>query len=380
MPSIRGVGARANRFGDALRGFARPWEIAVFLCLPLALLSVVFFADLRWSNSLGDWEIFRAAAISAVHGRSPYAAAVPASLTHNDAFVYPPVTAFFLAPLALLPAELGRVLVLVLAAACIPLALRLLGVRDWRCYGLALLTAPVVDTVSLGALSSLLLLGIAVAWRYRDRPPAAAVAVSVTAVAKLFVWPLWVWLLATRRLLAALESAILGLLLVVGGWAAISFAGLRSYPQVLRLLSRIEAAESYSLAGLLRLTGPGATLLTVVLAALVVAAVFLAARSPDGDRRAISVAIAGALLVTPVLWLHYFVLLFVPIALYRPRLSGLWLVPLGFWITPLGHSDGITWHTAFALLLATAIIARTLGARTAPSPVQAAPASPAPAS
>jgi len=380
MRSIPGVGELANRVGDALRGFARPWEVAVFFALPLALLSVVFFADLRWSGSLGDWEIFRTAAISVVHGRSPYAAALPASFTHNDAFVYPPVTAFLLAPLALLPLELGRALVLVLAAACIPLALRLLSVRDWRCYGLALLTAPVVDTVSLGALSSLLLLGVALAWRYRDRPTRAAAAVSVTAVAKLFVWPLWVWLLATRRVRAALEAAMLGLLLVLGGWAAISFAGLRSYPQLLRLLSRIEAAESYSLAGLLRLTGPGATLLTVVLAVLVVATVTLAARGPDGDRRAITVAVAGALLVTPVLWLHYFVLLFVPIGLYRPRLSGLWLVPLGFWLTPLAHSDGSTWRTAAGLLVSAVIVGRALApvraGREDKAPARVGPASP----
>jgi len=36
----------------------------------------------------------------------------------------------------------------------------------------------------------------------------------------------------------------------------------------------------------------------------------------------------AALVLTPILWLHYLVLLLVPIALARPRLSALWLVPL----------------------------------------------------
>ena len=31
------------------------------------------------------------------------------------------------------------------------------------------------------------------------------------------------------------------------------------------------------------------------------------------------------------MWLHYLVLLYVPIALARPRLSGLWLLPLALW-------------------------------------------------
>ena len=66
--------------------------------------------------------------------------------------------------------------------------------------------------------------------------------------------------------------------------------------------------------------------------------------------------VTGALLATPVLWLHYFVLLFVPIALARPRLSALWFAPLAFWITPLAHSDGSVWRTCFALAVAALIV------------------------
>jgi alpha-1,2-mannosyltransferase len=359
-PRFNAMVARASdRLGDRVRAVARPWEVALFAWVPLVVLTAVFAAALRWHNSLGDWEIFRAAALAIVHGRSPFVAVDPAALAHNDKFVYPPITALGLAPLALLPDVVGRILVLLLAVGCVLLALRLLGVSDWRCYGLALATAPVVDTVTLGALSSLLLLGAAVAWRDRDRPLAGGATVAATAVAKLFAWPLAVWLLATRRVRSALAAGALAVVLVVAGWAAIGFAGITGYPHLLRVLSRVEAVQSYSLAGLLRLTGPAAAALTVALAALVVAAVVLSARGADGDRRAFSVAVAGALLVTPVLWLHYLVLLFVPIALYRPRLSGLWFAPLAFWATPVAHSDGSTWKTAFALVVSAAI---TLGA------------------
>jgi alpha-1,2-mannosyltransferase len=349
------VGKAGNRIGDAVRSFAAPWEFALFLCLPLVLLAVVFASDLRWSSSLGDWQIFRAAARTVVHGHSPYVAVDPASLSQNDKFVYPPVTALLVAPLAVLPVELGRVLVLLLAVACVLVALRLLGVSDWRCYGLALLTAPVVDTVSLGALSTVLLLGAAAAWRYRDRPVVGGVAVAGTAVAKLFLWPLGLWLVATRRWRSALWAAALGGAMLVGGWAAIGFAGLSSYPHLLRVLSRVEAVESYSLAGLFRLTGGSALALTAASAALVAAAVLRTARGRDGDRRALAVALVGSVLATPVLWLHYFVLLFVPLALYRPRLSALWFAPLAFWITPLAHSGGSVWRTAVALVVAAAI-------------------------
>jgi glycosyl transferase family 87 len=370
--------AAGERLAVRMRALGEPWEVAVFLWVPFLFFAVVMAADVHFRrSSLGDWEIFRRASLSAVHGHSPYPPADPSILVHNDKFVYPPITALLVSPLAALPDLAGQVLVLLLALGCVLLALRLLGVSDWRCYGLALLTAPVLDTVSLGALSSAMLLGVAAAWRYRDRPYVAAAATALTAVAKLFAWPLFVWLLATRRLRTAFIAAAASVVLLVGGWAAIGFAGLTGYPHLLRVLSRVEAVESYSFVGLFRLEGSAATVLTALLAVAVVIAVVLAARGPEGDRRALSVAVAGALLATPVLWLHYLVLLFVPIALARPRLSALWLAPLAFWVTPDAHSSGSVWRTCFALVVAALIVLRSFApaasAAAAPRPGLAAP-------
>jgi hypothetical protein len=128
---------------------------------------------------------------------------------------------------------------------------------------------------------------------------------------------------------------------------------------------------------LFRLEGTAATVLTALLAVAVVVGVMFAARGPEGDRRALSVAVAGALLATPVLWLHYLVLLFVPIALARPRLSALWFAPLAFWLTPVAHSDGSVWRTCFALAVAALIVLRSLApaasAAAVPRPGLAAP-------
>ena len=349
-----------ERLAVRVRALGQPWELAVFLWVPFVVFAVVLAADIRFRSSLGDWEIFRSAALAVSHGHSPYTVVDPTQLAHNDKFVYPPITALLVAPLALLPHLAGRVLVLLLTIACVPLALRLLGVRDWRCYGIALLTAPVLDSVSLGALSPLLLVGVAAAWRYRNRRYLAAAFTAVTVIAKLFAWPLLVWLVATRRVRTAVTAAALAFVLLVVGWAAIGFAGLNDYPHLLRVLSKVEAAQSYSIVGLLRFDGAAATALTGVLGLAVVLAIVLAARGADGDRRALSVAVAGALLATPVLWLHYLVLLFVPIALARPRLTALWFAPLAFWVTPLAHSDGSVWRTCFALAVAALIVLRTL--------------------
>jgi hypothetical protein len=369
--------AARDRLAAGLHAMGQPWELALFLWVPFLVSALVLAADLHFRSSLGDWEIFRHASKLAVHGRSPYAVVDPAALAHNDRFVYPPATALLITPFAALPDEVGRALVLLLTLACVPLALRLLGVRDWRCYGLSVLTAPVIDTVSLGALSSVLLLGVAGAWRYREQRHIAAVSTAVTAVAKLFAWPLFVWLVVTRRLRTAAGAAVVAVALLVGGWAAIGFAGLRDYPHLVRVLSQVEATQSFSVVGVLRLHGAAAAALTGALIVCVVVGVALARRGADGDRRSLAVAVAGALLATPVLWLHYLVLLFVPIALTRPRLSALWFAPLAFWVTPLAHSDGSVWRTCFALSVAALIVLRavapTASSAGAPRPARAAP-------
>ena len=191
-----------------MRALGQPWELAVFLWVPLHPVRRHRFhraAPRRLAQGLGDLP----------HG-GPLGRARPLAVPARDhgcagarRQVRLPAGhgAVAHATRICCPVVLGKALFLVLALGSVLLALDLLGVRDWRCYGLALLTAPVVDTVSLGAISSMLLLGVALAWRYRDRPFVAGAVTAVTAVAKVFVWPLFVWLLATRRFRAALVAA-----------------------------------------------------------------------------------------------------------------------------------------------------------------------------
>jgi len=47
----------------------------------------------------------------------------------------------------------------------------------------------------------------------------------------------------------------------------------------------------------------------------------------------LAAAVIGAVMVSPIVWGHYYVLLALPIALARPRLSLLWFAPLAFWAT-----------------------------------------------
>jgi alpha-1,2-mannosyltransferase len=353
---------RLENLGDRLRGFARPWEVVTFIWVPALAVAYAFWYELRARVALEDFGIFRTAALAVVHGHSPYVAPSAAALAQFDKFVYPPAAAILFAPFVALPPEAARAVMFIAGLLAVLGALRLLGVGDWRCYSVAILSAPAMNSLALGALTSFLLLGAALAWRYRDVPPVAATATAVTAILKLFLWPVGVWLLATRRSRTAVTCVGVSVILLVGGWAVIGFAGLRQYPTLVHMLERVEGPVSYSAIALFGLSGSAATAVTIVVSLAAVAAIFLAARGTDGDRRAFAVAVLASLVATPLLWLHYLLLLFAPLAVYRPRLSALWFLPLLLWLTPATHSQGVTWRIALALaVLGVVAVGTTFG-------------------
>ena len=69
-------------------------------------------------------------------------------------------------------------------------------------------------------------------------------------VSKLFLAPLAVWLLVTRRWRAAVLGSALALVSTLAAWSVIGFAGFSDYRRVLSLLATGEERESFSLASL----------------------------------------------------------------------------------------------------------------------------------
>jgi len=357
------VNQAAARLADRLRVSIRPSDFACFVALPALVYGYTAWWVLQAGVRERDFRIFRTAAVAVANGQSPYQPVVPAVLAHFDKFVYPPISAVLFLPFAALPLGAGELVMFLLAIASVLLALHWLDVSDWRCYGLALLSTPVLNSILLGAITSLLFLGTAAAWRYRERPAVSGSLAAVVAVAKLFLWPLALWFAATRRPRHLAVFAVVAALTTFGSWAAIGFAGLRSYPHLLRVLSTVEEARGYGLVSLLGVSGTSAEFLTFCLAVLLLVGMLAVGRGRDADRRTFVIAVTGALLVTPLLWLHYFALLFVPIALYYPRLSAAWFLPLGFWLTPVTQPQGSTWRISVALMLAAAVVVSTVGNR-----------------
>jgi len=308
--------------------------------------------DSLWANSLRslgglevpyDFAIFLRASEDVRAGDSPYVDPGTISEGSPAPYVYPPLLAIVLLPATVLPDEVrgsspAGVLVSLLLIACVVGTLALLDVRDWRCYPVALLYPPTLENVEYGAVGPVLALLVALAWRYRDRVWLVAASVGAAIALKVFVWPLLVWLAATRRWVAAVGGAVVAVGLALGSWAAIGFDGIADYPDLLRRLSDVEAENSYSAYAIFVRIGLPSGLAHVVVAAAAAAVLVLAwraARGADGDRRALTLALAAGFVLTPILWLHYLVLLVVPIALARPRLSVLWLVPLAMTVFEL---------------------------------------------
>lgn len=290
------------------------------------------------------------------HGLSPYD---PALLQHQASIVlnhgtftaipsprYPVPILLLTLPLSLLPLQLAEIVFLIAAVGAVLLALWWLGVRDWRCVVLTLLSAPVVTGVLVGNLSPFMFLGAAAAWRYRRHVLPTAAAVGTAVMAKLFLWPIGVWLLMTRRFRAFAIAAGGGLLLGAIAWAAVGFAGLAQYPHLLMNVATVGEGRGSSLVAFLIYVGfdPELARALAIAGGLSVIALAWAVHRRTGDEaRAFGLVLMASLMACPVVWGHYLVLMYVPIALLSPRLSYLWFLPMLSAFAPgeAAHAYGI---------------------------------------
>jgi len=317
----------------------------------------MYFPD---GGFLFDLHVMWKAGHDIVTGHSPYP------------FVYPAPAAFLMVPFGILPWTLAVVAFTLVLIGSVVLALRLLRVTDWRCYAAALACMPMTSSITIGTLSPLLLLAAAAAWRYRNRRLWVAAALVGAVATKIFLWPLLIWLVATRRFRTAALTVGLGIVTVFGSWAILGFDGLREYPHRISRVAGLEQDRSYSPFSLARALGMSTTAAQVMVALLAVAAIaaiVLLARSRDGDRRAFVAAVGAGLILSPIVWPHYLVILFAPIAVYRQRLSAAWILPLFFWLlrSPESHGSAL-WIVATMVLSVAAVALAARRSSPAPSP------------
>jgi hypothetical protein len=236
-------------------------------------------------------------------------------------------------------------------------------VRDWRIYGVVLLWAPVVSAWQTANLTLLLGLGIAGAWRARDHPATVGGIVALLVTVKLFVWPLGIWLLATRRYAGLAWAVATGIVLNVVAWAIIGFDQISAYQSLSRDITRQEESRSYNLLRLALDHGAGRSVAYALqlLAAAVVVLFCVRLGRRGADRSALTLSIAATLLAAPVIWLHYFALLVVALGVSHPRLSPIWLLPIALFACPV--REPATLELLGALVVAAAVVVAALAAR-----------------
>jgi Glycosyltransferase family 87 len=310
-----------------------------------------------------DFSVFYQGADAVLSGNSPYQLDLPEGWL---GYVYPPLLAWLMTPLTLLSVPVAVSVWAALSVLFVVAALWNLGVRDWRCYPVALLWPFNRDAIEFGAIEGLLVLAVSLSWRYRDTPVRASLAGGLSIALKLYVWPLALWHGLSGRTRTAFLTCVATVGFVLVPWALIGFQGLSSYPSLLSHAAD-QQDNSYSLAALaeeLDFATTFARTLSLAVGACLLFLSFRAARAPGDtqevrDRRSFTLAIAAALALTPVVWNHYLLLLIVPVALARPRLSGLWVLPLAanflYLFDWYGPGDGLRPIVATTAVAATTI-------------------------
>ena len=332
--------------------------LILFGLLPVCSLLLVF-GNARGDGIVTDFEnIFYPAAEAVLHRSNPYPDVADPGVVAGTEYLYPPLPALATSPFTALPSAAAGFVAMALLVIAVFATLWVLRVRDWRCYGLALLWPPVISAIQTGNVTIPLALGAALAWRYRDHAWTAGGSLGLTLATKFFLWPLVLWLGFTRRIAAAALAIGVGAVVLLASWAVIGFAGIDKYPDLLRRLQELEEGEGYTIYALaldLGFAQGAARALWIGLAASLVAGIAVLGRRRD-ELRAFAVAIAAALACSPIVWLHYFALLLVVVAIAERSLGPSWFAPLAMYGSS-GTKNGTTLQTALTIAAAALTVA-----------------------
>jgi hypothetical protein len=262
----------------------------------------------------------------------------PAVVGTTHQLVYPYLAALPFVLFGLLPFGAAALVFLGISIAAVVGAVWAAGDRDPLAAPLVLLGSVTIVGLQIGSLNALFLLGLVLAWRWRDRPWALGVLVGVLVTAKLFLLPLLAWLVLSRRYRAAATAAVLSGGLLVLGWLA-GPLGFGAYRELLAQLSASEARKGWSLTALTIARGHPelAGLATVGLAAVLLGGAWWLYRRGHDERLLYAAAVAVGLVASPIVWAHYLVLLAAPLlVLGAHRATLLWFAATG-WLLVLPH-------------------------------------------
>jgi len=316
---------------------------AVALALGAAGAALLLATLVVFSSSSGygyDLAAYLAAAHRVAAGGTPYQPQTlsgPFNPGPAGLYLYPPPLAVLLAAvtgLATPTVEAGwwilRVGLLVVGCAVLP-------VPRWVRGGVLLVLAvsyPTLIDLNLGNVSLLVLVTSCLAWRWLDRPASGLfTALAMALRPTLVVVPIW-WLIR-RQWRAVAWTVGAGVVLIVLTLPFVGLGGYADYLTVVRNLSSVTGVThnvDLASAALLLGMGPGVVQPALIVQyALGVGAIGLALWQ---DREVGFVMVtAASLLLAPLIWVHYLVILALPAALLAAR-GHRWavLLPLLGWL------------------------------------------------
>ncbi len=280
-------------------------------------------------DNQADFLVFRRAASIDLAGRSPYPTIGSASVYSGSSFVYPYLVSWLFVPFAALPVRLAEELFVVVSIVAYLIGLKLIGVKSNFLVISLVLSSVSIISFQMGTLNPILFLAIAATWKFRDKPIVSGLFVAISVSTKLFLLPLLLFLVFTKRLRAfaaacTLSGGVLGFGFLIG---PLSAAG---YYHLLTQLARHEGGQGYSLAALLGGLAVGTTSAVILAIASSVVIFFLALTIAEPERRQqgiFLVAVVSSLIVTPIMWASYLPLLIPAIATQDLRRN--WLIFLG---------------------------------------------------
>lgn len=349
-------------------GAARPLgrraalEHALAVLAPVATLVLLATYVARHEFAVDFHYTFWPAGLRILHGLDPYEAS-HRQIVGGIAFVYPPLAGFLFAPFALIARGASGALFTFVSIAAIPLSLRLVGVRDWRVYAISFLWFPVINAWQSANLTLLLGLLVALVWRYRETPVLGGLVAAAAISLKPFMWPIVLWLLATRRYRAAVW-AIAGTAAVnLAGFAALGFHDISRFLHVSSQVTSALQRTGYGVIALAMRAGASSTLAfgIMILLAAAIAMGCLRVGRRGRDREALAITVTLMLAASPLVWNHYFALLIVGLGVCRPRLGPEWLLGLLLWVCPSLHVA--EWQGLTAAAVSAAITLRALNER-----------------
>ena len=363
-------GSRGSRTG---LGAEHAVDHALLVLSPLVvLLSLRHFLSLH-VIAIDFRDAYWWAGHQVLHGRSPYHPSA-GQIASAIVFVYPPLAALLFAPLALLPASLAGVLFTVFCVVCLGLALRIVGVRGWRVYAAVAIWSPVVTAWQAANLTLPFALGLALVWRYRDRPVVVGALVAVLVSIKPFVWPLGLWLLATRRHRAVVVAVAGAAIVNLAGFAIIGIDQLQALINASNAVIKVLRGMGYGVESVVSSAGLAFGLgeAAMIALAVIVAVLIVRAGRAANDQAGFALSVLLMLVASPIVDFHYFALLAVPLAVAHPRLRVVWLVPLLLWLCPaykyVGWAGPLWWALAIGVVAVAATQSRA-SRDTTPAPL-----------